>query len=329
MNEHKKKIQETDFDNLIVLDACRYDVFKKFYNLFPNIEGELHKIHSPGNNTLQTLYNVFDDEYDWDVVSAHPALNSYGIPPQMPGLENDTYTASEHFREIENLWEKSEDGEMNAVKSEEVTKHIINSSKDYSKNTALIWLMQPHAPHTGSIKLQAGPHVCKSPLPFGYETPEDSSKLPIGREISSLVHQSYKFNLFDALFEVSYLIHYLDGTTAVTSDHGEILFDDGEKDFYGHPTALKSEKLTTVPFIHVEEENTLDIKHCNITDFVQSCYRNVLGREPDNEGIETYTSKIREGSLNRKQVIETLIQSEEFAENFSDPNQVIRQNDTK
>ena len=53
-------IFEREWDALIVLDACRYDYFERYYSEIPNVAaGELSRLRSPGSATPETMMETF------------------------------------------------------------------------------------------------------------------------------------------------------------------------------------------------------------------------------------------------------------------------------
>ena len=68
-------IMDEDWDVIIILDACRYDYFKKTYPKF--LKGKLKKVQSIASNTPGWLKKTFKDIYKNIVyVSANPHINS-------------------------------------------------------------------------------------------------------------------------------------------------------------------------------------------------------------------------------------------------------------
>jgi len=68
-------VMEEDWDFLIVLDACRYDYFSEMYEEF--FTGKLEKRISPGCSTVEWLRRSFPDYYpDVIYISGNPYINS-------------------------------------------------------------------------------------------------------------------------------------------------------------------------------------------------------------------------------------------------------------
>ena len=60
-------ILDEDWDNLIILDACRYDFFKEEIEK-RQIDGYLKKVISRGSHTLNFLKENFTEDYYNDIV---------------------------------------------------------------------------------------------------------------------------------------------------------------------------------------------------------------------------------------------------------------------
>ena len=102
-------VLEEDWDNLIVLDACRYDSFKKF-NSFP---GSLEKKFSKATSTPQWLARNFTDYYD-DIVFV--AGNPYVSHLAGEGF----FDAEEHFHHVDHVWDHSWDSDKGTVTPDQI-----------------------------------------------------------------------------------------------------------------------------------------------------------------------------------------------------------------
>lgn len=71
MNKLKEQeITEGKWDILIILDACRYDFFRKVYGNY--LPGHLKKRKSRGSGTTEWLAKTFKEVYDITYISANP-----------------------------------------------------------------------------------------------------------------------------------------------------------------------------------------------------------------------------------------------------------------
>ena len=142
----EQNVVEEDWDNLVILDACRYDVFEKVYRDYLP-DGKLEKRRSRGSSTLEWLKNNFTAKYDITYLSSNPFINSHGIPLNKlkPGFRY-TWKATEHFSKIIDVWHSAWDERLGTVLPEEVSKaYLSNKVKD--DNRKIIHYSQPHAPY--------------------------------------------------------------------------------------------------------------------------------------------------------------------------------------
>ncbi|PTD94209.1 hypothetical protein C9439_03940 [archaeon SCG-AAA382B04] len=73
----EQNLLDEEWDICIVLDACRYDVFKDLYKEY--LRGELEKRKSKGSNTLSWLKNTFPKTYNITYVSSNPFISSLDL----------------------------------------------------------------------------------------------------------------------------------------------------------------------------------------------------------------------------------------------------------
>lgn len=305
MNKLENKIHESEWDNLIVLDAARFDFFETFFKCYPNLEhGELEKVKSPGSATPEVLPELFPGRYDWTVFSANPFLNDRGVE-----AGESSWSSEDHFTDIREIWSKRGSDERGVVMPEALTGEVIEQDWD---GKMVAWYIQPHMPHVGKVSTSMARNI-----PDHY-VDEDGK---IDRTLAKLIRESYKYNLLRALFTVSDLAGVLEGKTVITADHGELLFDDGKKETYRHPPGSSREELRIVPWLEIDSDKA--IAHSGISDeeFLCLAYRTVLERDIEDEGLENYMSKLQ-STMSRRGVVETLIHSDEYRENIGDPDRI-------
>ena len=81
-------IYNTDWDVLIILDACRYDIFHEVYKETLGNLGSLKKVISPATHTMQWLNETFNEKKFDDVIyiAGNPFINSGNKPISSKGL---------------------------------------------------------------------------------------------------------------------------------------------------------------------------------------------------------------------------------------------------
>lgn len=273
MLDQKKRINESDWDYLLILDACRYDYFKELYPEF--LSGELKKSESPadcikGVATSEWCKAVFTDRYD-DVVyvSTTPHVNSFS--------EVNGFKASDHFYKVIDVWNTRWDDEKGTVYPDEVNQAIIETKIKYPKKRVIAHYMQPHFPY---LTLD-NPFNPKNKDPSSHDNIKRSlrnffgsrmrrvfggnltRKLlrtfnlppinPMDETLRKVGHdglvEAYKANLRAVLKSLAKLSDELSGEVIVSADHGEYL---GENGFYGHSYLQKHPALNEVPWFKME-----------------------------------------------------------------------------
>jgi len=280
MNEELKiqSIHESDWDYLIVLDACRYDYFKDNYQDF--LEGELKPVKTRGTSTPEWLPKTFTSRYNYRYFAANPYVNSLG-------KAHEEWNPAKTFRQIEDVWATDWNEEQNTVLPQDLTDKVI---QEIDERKTIIHYIQPHRPYISCPEEEkvwnlqeeiAGeredeetstkrkliektrPYWSKFfwKLPYrtrwkikdllGLENPHWGALVQdIGEE---KVREHYQKDLKMTLKEVSRLIEHLDGKVVVTADHGESL---GENNDWGHQVGSDNPKQYTVPWLEVKRHES-------------------------------------------------------------------------
>lgn len=151
IKDQKKLIHDTNWDYLIILDACRYDFFERFYKKY--LDGELAKVETRATHTGEWLARTFTKFYsDVTYISANPTINSKGISVNTSHLPlnssqldwNPNWTATEHFSKIIDVWDFGWSEKYNTVPPKAVTETVIQPKNGKKK---IIHYNQPHEPY--------------------------------------------------------------------------------------------------------------------------------------------------------------------------------------
>ncbi|KXB04317.1 hypothetical protein AKJ48_03015, partial [candidate division MSBL1 archaeon SCGC-AAA261O19] len=112
---------EEEWDNLIILDACRYDYFERICDNY--LSGNLKKVISPGSGTSEWLRRVFDNKKFDDIVyvSANPFIN-----PRGSNLV-EGFNGRECFYKVIDVWDRGWDDEEELKKLQ--SEAFINAKK--------------------------------------------------------------------------------------------------------------------------------------------------------------------------------------------------------
>ena len=139
--------ENSDWDFLIVLDACRFDFFSHFYKQF--FTGTLNKITSPGSCTTEWFTNSFKDRSE-DVVyiSANPYINSIHTTSGFDFKKNFfKLDAKNHFYKVIDVWNFGWNDKLDTVHPEILSRVALSLREQCPNKRFIIHYMQPHAPY--------------------------------------------------------------------------------------------------------------------------------------------------------------------------------------
>lgn len=270
-------VHGTEWDYLVVLDACRFDVFKETYGEY--LEGELSQKKSRGAATPEWLWKTFTGRYSYNYISANPYINSAGLSlDQLVGGVEEEWDARDKFQNIIDSWAEDWEEELGTVHPEKLTDTALENTM-YSKT--VVHYIQPHRPYISGndrehswapkaeIEGQEKPlkrrifnktrplwNPVFNRLPYKIQS-RIKGLLGMGNSFEKLVRAEgaeqvknyYRKDLELALQEVARLVEEVDGKVVVTADHGELL---GENNEWGHYIGGTEPGLLHVPWLEVK-----------------------------------------------------------------------------
>lgn len=237
-------IFDEDWDNLIILDACRYDVFEERYG---DIEtsGTLQARYALGSSTSRFIRANFSERvlHDTVYVSANPwylklreEINSE--------LHRFIYLPAKDHGEIE--WVNEQ---LDVVTPATVTKFAKQANEDYPEKRLIVHYLQPHHPFIGPIGEKY----------FDYPS---SSLIDVVNHAGTNftdkhLREAYNENFDRVITEVEKLLPDFRGKSIVTADHGEMLGD--RHDYlpvrdYGHHRGIYNDPTVKIPWFVVDGE---------------------------------------------------------------------------
>jgi hypothetical protein len=233
-------INSKEWDNLIILDACRHDIYEEVTGR------EVESRITVGSRSPEFIEKTFTDE-SWKetiLIGSNPFYFNF-LPGDRKGFFDLTdKTLNATFKETYNLIETDWDEEQNVVLPEKVVEKALKAEKEHPESRKIIHFMQPHTPHIpadydleGSIEQAIDEEKEKNTV---------WDKVKRGEIDKERAIQGYKDNLSYVLDEAINLAEELPGKTVITSDHGEFL---GEEGFYGHDQyGTSAKQVRTVPW---------------------------------------------------------------------------------
>lgn len=218
-------VVEEAWANLIILDACRYDFFKQKIK-GANIQGRLEARISRGSATRGFLIENFGKGTFQDIVyvTANPFVYTLLDAP---------------FFKTVHLWRDEWDSTLGTVPPKRVENAAREMRNRYPNKRLIVHFMQPHTPFIGSYRVK-GEYFWRMALRKGVKK----------------VMKAYQANLDLVFPHVERLIHDFEGTTVVTSDHGDAFGEPATPlkfPIFGHPTGVLIPALVKVPWFIVEK----------------------------------------------------------------------------
>lgn len=245
LNKSGTKIMNEDWDNLVILDACRYDLFQETNTIDGNLESRI----SMGSSTPEFLNRNFKNSshYDTVYVCAIPMIEEQGV--------------HENFHDTIRVWRSDWDKESQTVLPEDMADQVRKAADKYPNKRIIAHFLQPHYPFIGPTGKEIPHPSVEGP---GLSDRNDDSAKYVWKQLreddidSELVWKAYKENLELVLPHVEDLISDLTGRTVVTSDHGNGF---GKYGVYGHPThrSLYLKDLVKVPWLVIEDSKRKEI----------------------------------------------------------------------
>jgi hypothetical protein len=248
-------IYQEDWDNLIILDACRYDLFKETLES-NHLPGELSERRSNASATPEFLSTNFSEGtfHDTVYVTSNPYVNT--------NLEKGT------FHDIIPVWKEGWNENHQVVTPETMLEYTLKAADKYPNKRLIAHFTQPHAPFIGDKKIgeRKASNIRREAL--GKEKVEEHKRTPFemledGEVSKDEVWEAYLSNLERALPSVEKLMGELNGLTVISSDHGNAL-GEFSKPFpiriYGHPIGIHIPALTRVPWHVYKEGERRDIE---------------------------------------------------------------------
>lgn len=229
-----ESIWSREWDVLVILDACRYDVFADRYENASWLDS-LDSTMSVGSASPEWMDKTFTSEYSDELAStAYVTGNPYSAehaPENELGL-------------LDEVWQYVWDDELGTIHPEPLTNQVVTHYKSGEFDRVIVHYMQPHWPYV------------TDPLMYGFDpehiTGDGRTENAFDRqnrgEISRDEHMKrYEANLEYIVDHVrDVLLRAIDAdTVALTADHATLF---GEYGLYKHPTRVPLAKLRQVPW---------------------------------------------------------------------------------
>lgn len=244
-NTNGTYIFEEDWDNLILLDSCRYDIFSDLIELTGILESRI----SRGSGTPEFIRGNFQgpDQLDTIYVSANGWYKK--ISEELGEHRSDLYI----FDHVKTSQSKRDLGHVRE-ECEKVTEHALSYARDNPNKRLIVHYMPPHRPYVnedGDIVIDfENEHTMDTFCNLTHRSsgrPDHVTK----KEIKSAYISSVEY----ILSHINQLVDELDGLTIISADHGEMLAERSrpipiiER---SHPRGVYIDQLVKVPWFILE-----------------------------------------------------------------------------
>lgn len=229
-----ERLESIDWDVLVVLDACRYDVLRDV------ADWPVEAVESPGSNTAEWLGAV---EGAGTLRDAHVAT------------ANVQYSKVDIGREVRDCWRTHWDDYLNTVLPEPVLE-ATDERVAAGETPAVAHLLPPHTPYVARLDgewLPLFPDLEEWHGERATDPGAASQELFASEEIDpGLAWQAYRASVRSTwAVTVRYVREWVDDghTVVVTADHGELFGRLREFGLYVHPIRCYVPALVRVPLV--------------------------------------------------------------------------------
>jgi hypothetical protein len=247
LRNHGVRVLDEDWNNLVILDACRYDVFQEL-NTIP---GVLERRISRGSNTREFLVENF---------KKHTACSRLDNIVYVAGNPFVTMLLSEGPYKIYPVWDYGWDDSIRTVPPSVIVRETLEARAKNPDKRMIAHFMQPHEPFLSlGLDNDSGFSGLRNSVLEGrgeWEGGEVWDLMEKGKLDREEVLKAYRNNLKLVLPFVQQLVNALSGKSVVTSDHGQLF---GERPHvlypfrvYGHRNALHVRGLVEIPWLIVD-----------------------------------------------------------------------------
>lgn len=222
---------EKDWDILIILDACRADLFEEFAPQHPLSEKfeTTSSIYSCASTSSEWFKKAFGEATDADPENVHYiSANPFS-----------RCVDSSRFYEMTELWQFVDRG-CHHCPPDAVTSETLRIYEESDANQFVIHYLPPHAPFLHC------PDKYRIDDPVWKSSHDVWLGLQSGEFDKEDIWNDYGKNLLAALDEVEILVSHLSGKIAITADHANGI---GEFGVYGHAPYSPVPAVKRVPWV--------------------------------------------------------------------------------
>jgi len=220
-SQKQKTLLKTNWQTLIILDACRYDVFSDIITQY-NLPGKLQIADSEACRTAIWYRHHWSQKHDDIVlVSGHPMI----------------WEEKKNVNFHKAIW--IDDDGIEWIKPEKTMRPAIDLQKQYPDKKFLLHLIPPHLPFMGPRGRKFGDVLMNNKYRGSQKSSRKIDGTSLYRAVISygarngwdILKKYYQENLIYVLDAILPYINQLRSPVILSADHGELI---GEGSKYGH-----------------------------------------------------------------------------------------------
>ena len=273
-------ILELEWDHLIVLDACRCDIFAKVYTYFFPKEVQFKCIYSTASSTMEFIRNnilkspaTVKKLKDVVFVNANPVIDNV--------LGSSVHKI---FHKYIPVWRRYWNENLGTVEPKYTYLVALRTIIKHPNKRMMIWFLQPHYPYIDK-RFQHINALGRGFMNKAIQNSHDNKLMTLFKIFTTLMRRrylcagipekvcrymdqarleiikAYMYNMIIVLRYIQELTKILPGRIAITSDHGEAFGEPLDKltliRVYGHPSRTKVPALTNVPYLEIPNSISL------------------------------------------------------------------------
>lgn len=232
-------IYEEEWDLLVVLDGCRYDLFTEIDEEYEFLSDSQPR-YSPASSSSEWLEANFDSRYGDEIAETAYVTGNPFTQEVFDGPE---------FGTLDEVWRYAWDQSQGTIPPRPLTDRAIRLARAESPQRCLVHYMQPHFPALSNPEL--GGQIDREQNVWINSVWDQLEDGTLERDT---LWEAYRQNLRDVLDEVKLLLDNVDAERVViTADHGNGFGEDG---IYGHPGGTVHDVLRKVPWVRTSARDS-------------------------------------------------------------------------